>query len=935
MLKEVYRCLLVYNPKSRKKLHQNLSEIEALTISWEERHHAALQMIVDSRFDAVILEADITKTESLELLKSYLSIASKIPILIADESNNVDYIKKFILAGAHDYLQKGVVDGDDILRAVRHAISRKESELSLRESYRMIAHFTNDWEYWENPDGSLRYVSPAAEKVTSYKPEEFLKNPNLYKEIILQEDRVKFSEHKCGDTTRKGVRKTYFRVRRRDGVIRWIEHTCQNAYDEHNTYLGVRVTNRDMTDLVKADEDLEKAEQKFQNLIETANDAIFICDVDSGLITNANQKASELTGYTREELIGKQYYFIHPEEDRAFYKEFFEERLYKTAAPQQSLFIQHRDGRKVPVEVSSSVTSYRGKTIMLDIYRDITERLEAELQRRKLSTAVEQSPSSAVIMDTEGKIEYVNPKFTETIGYALHELLGQNWFTLKTERLTKAQFNDIWKNLNSGTPWRGEFHSKKKDGSSFWEYTAISPIRHYDGSISHFLAVSEDISVRKEYEEKLLRQANYDGLTNLPNRILMLDRLKQAIIRIKREKIKSAILFIDLDHFKDINDTLGHEMGDKLLIEVSSRLQTCVRPSDTVSRLGGDEFLIILHNINDEADASIVAQRVLDALSSPIMLVTQEIFISASIGITICPNDGDDPQVLLRNADAAMYQSKAVSRNVYHFFTEEMNDKVRKRMQISSRLRHAIEENALFLLYQPVVEVKTRRIIGAEALIRWKDPHLGMVFPDEFIPISEETNQIVPIGKWVLETALKQAKIWQSKFFPEFHMAVNVSVRQLKDPLFGNDTETLIKTIGIDPGSVEMEITEGFILSQNALVLKNLDILKTLGIHLAVDDFGTGYSSFAYFSQFAFRTIKIDRKFLWDVEKDESKAKLYKAIINVGKSLGLSVISEGVETANHLDFINKEDCELCQGFYFSKPVSVEDFEKLVNENRAA
>jgi diguanylate cyclase (GGDEF)-like protein/PAS domain S-box-containing protein len=933
MLKEVFRCLLVYNSQSNKKLHPNLSKLDSLKITWEEHYVAALQKATSGLFDVVIFDTNISLPENLVILRSFLSIASNIPIIITDESGDIDNIKKFMLAGAHDYMQKGTVSDRDIIRIIRHAVIRKECEISQREAYRMIAHFTNDWEYWENPDGSIRYVSPAAEKITSYKPQEFMDNPALYKEIIVHEDRQRFAGHKCGDVTRKGVRKTHFRIRRKDGGTRWIEHTCQSAFDDRNIFLGVRVTNRDMTDLVNADEDLEKSEQKFQKLIETANDAIFISEVESGLITNANQKAADLTGYAVDELIGKPYYFIHPQEDQAFYKDFFEDRLYNSAAMEQNIYLRHRDGNKIPVEVSSSVTSFRGKTIMLEIYRDITERLEAEMQRRKLSAAVEQSPASAVIMDTEGNIEYVNPKVLQTIGYNLNDLIGRNWFTLKQERVSKTKLNDIWNSLNSGMPWRGEIQSKRNDGTFIWEYTAMSPIRNSDGSVSHFLAVSEDISIRKEYEEKLLRQANYDALTNLPNRILMLDRLKQAIIRVKRESIKSALLFIDLDHFKDINDTLGHEMGDKLLIEVSQRLQTCIRASDTVARLGGDEFLIILHNTIDETDASVVAQRVLDCLAVPIILPTQEVFISASIGITICPNDGDDPQILLRNADAAMYQSKEFSRNTFHFFREEMNKKAHKRMQISSRLRYAVDENALFLLYQPIIEVSTGRIIGTEALIRWKDAQMGTVFPDEFIPIAEETNQIIPIGKWVMETALKQTKIWQKNLFPQFHIAVNVSVKQLKDPHFGSFVEDIIRSVNIDPKTIDLEITEGFILNQNALVLKNLEILKNLGVNLAVDDFGTGYSSFAYFSQFVFRIIKIDRKFLTDVEKDGSKAKLYKAIINVGKSLGLCIVSEGVETKDHLDFINKEKCELCQGYYFSKPISPEDLERLYSEKK--
>lgn len=933
MHKDIFRCLLIYNPKSLKKLAGNLSEIDELTFFWEENYHTATQLIADGRVDVVILEADIRDEAGLTTFKRLLSVAVKIPIIVADESSDTELIKKFLLAGASDYFLKGRIAEKEIAERVRYAVVRKQSELSLRESYRMIANFTVDWEYWENPNGTIQFVSPACEKITGYSAPEFIQNPALYKEIILHEDRKKFSEHHCGDLTRKGVRKTHFRIRRRDGQIRWIEHTCQLAFDEHETYLGIRVTNRDTTELIQADDDLEKSEQKFQKLIETANDAIFICEVESGKITNVNQKACELTGYTAPELIGRPYYDIYPPEDRPFYKEFFEERVYNTSSPQRNIFVQNRDGRKIPVEVSGSVTTFRGKTFMLDIYRDITERLETELQLRKLSSAVEQSPSSAVIMDTTGRLEYANPKFMQTTGYNLNEIIGQNWFSLKTDHLTQNQSNDIWKNLQTGQAWRGELHSKKKDGTFFWEYTAISPIRRYDGNISHFLAVSEDITIRKQYEEQLLRQATYDNLTQLPNRLLMLDRLKQAVARVKRENIKTAILFIDLDHFKDVNDTLGHDNGDKLLIEVARRLQNCIRGSDTVSRLGGDEFLVILQNIGEETMASIVAQRILESLAAPVIVENQEIFISASIGITVAPNDSDDPQVLLRNSDAAMYQSKEASRNTFHFFTAEMNERVRLRMQISTRLRHAIEENALSLLYQPIIDVKTEKCVGAEALIRWKDSQLGPVFPDQFIPIAEETNQIIPIGKWVMETALTQAKQWQTTILPNFRMSVNVSVRQLKDTNLGRETEDVVRRLNIPPETIEMEITEGFILSQNPVILKNLESFRQLGVHMAVDDFGTGYASFGYFSKFSFHTLKIDRQFLWDTGKDPSKTKLFQAIIYVGQSLGLKIVSEGVETKEHLDLIRSFNCDYLQGFYFAKPLTVPDFEEFLRKNK--
>jgi diguanylate cyclase (GGDEF)-like protein/PAS domain S-box-containing protein len=926
MPRVVHRCLLVHNQDSKIKLIAHLADMDCLKIYWEDRYESGLKEAGAHSYDVILLDLDLHKPDSREIFNKFFSLAHKTPIIIMSESAEPDNIQPFIKAGAQDFLRKGYVSGEQITQSISFAIERKQCELKLRESYRMVANFTYDWEYWENPDGTIRYVSPACERVTGYSQQEFMDLPDLYKEIVISEDREKFARFYNRDIREKGPRKCYFRIRRKNSDIRWIEHTSQHAFDENGIYLGIRVSNRDMTDLIKADEDLGKSEQKFQRLIEAANDAVIISDVETGVITNANPRAAAVTGRSVDELIGLPVYAIHPPGEKKFYQEFFQGRVYNLPHPQRDLFIQHQDGRKIPVEISSSVTGFKGKTIMLDIFRDISERRQTQERLRKLSLAVEQSPASVMITDPGGYIEYVNPRFTQTTGYGADEACGKNFRSFKAAEVDQRRYDDMWSSARAGREWRGEFYNARKDGTRYWESISVSPITLPNGKITHFLFAGEDITLRKDYEKQLLRQANYDSLTGLPNRVLLLDRLNQALERVRREKVSASVLFIDLDRFKDVNDSLGHEIGDRLLVEAAGRLKACVRTSDTVARLGGDEFVVLLPSTSQDVDASFVAERILESFTRTFQVDDQEIYITASIGISVAPNDSLDPQVLLKNADAAMYKSKDLSRNTYHFFTPAMEEAAHKRTQIKASLRHALEDHNFFMVYQPLLDVTSARIVGAEALIRWQDPRLGMVFPDQFLPMAEETHLIGPIGAWVLEESLRQARIWQCKWDPEFCIAVNISVQQINDPHFARDFETALKNSRVAPGTVTLEIVEHFILNATGVTMDNINRLHSLGVNLAVDDFGVGYSALGYFSKIPFDIMKVDRQFLQDIPFDPVKADLYRAIMNVGQILKLKVVSEGVETEEQFNYIRQLGADCCQGYFFSRPVAPGEFE---------
>lgn len=445
-----------------------------------------------------------------------------------------------------------------------------------------------------------------------------------------------------------------------------------------------------------------------------------------------------------------------------------------------------------------------------------------------------------------------------------------------------------------------------------------------DGAPIRITGTMMDISERKRAEHKIEQLAYFDPLTNLPNRSLLTDRLTQAISQATRERRRLAILFIDLDRFKTINDTLGHAAGDELLTVVARILQGCVRESDTVARLGGDEFVILLNSISSSDDASVVAEKVNTALSSPIQLGETEIYTSASIGIAIYPDDGKDVATILKHSDSAMYQAKEQGRNTYQFFSTELNLRVHESLLLETSLRRAIEQDQLFLVYQPQLDIRGGGLAGVEALVRWHHPDMGVLLPDRFIPIAEETGLIVPLGTWVLESACRQGMAWRAEGLPPLRIAVNVSARQFRDPDLVDTFVSILQRTGFPPSSLEIELTESTIMAFPEKSRDTLLDLKRIGISIAIDDFGTGYSSLACLRQFPIDRLKIDRTFVCDITNDPDGAVIVDAIIAMAHSLRMKVTAEGVEHPEHLEYLSSRNCDELQGFYLGRPLSPTD-----------
>jgi diguanylate cyclase (GGDEF)-like protein/PAS domain S-box-containing protein len=475
-----------------------------------------------------------------------------------------------------------------------------------------------------------------------------------------------------------------------------------------------------------------------------------------------------------------------------------------------------------------------------------------------------------------------------------------------------------------------EYRVRNIRGGYVWVLAHGLALRNEDNVAYRMVGSIGDITERKNYERKLLHQANYDSLTGLPNRLLAMNHLTQSLARARREHSIVGVLFVDLDNFKKINDTLGHDIGDHHLKEISHRLHDCVRSIDTVARFGGDEFLVIIPDLESIDEIKPVCQRILGATSKPVMINGYEFFTSASIGVSIYPNDGDEPNDLVRNADSAMYEAKRTGRDTFSYFTPEMNQELIERLTMESHLRRALERDQLSLHYQGIIDVPSTKITGAEALLRWHCPEYGQVSPDVFIPLAEESGLIVTLGDWVLETACQQAVLWREQTGKNYHIAVNVAFPQFRDGHLVKTVRRVLQQTGLPPASLELELTERLLMEDERGCAQALNELHDMGVKLSIDDFGTGYSALSYLKRFPVDTLKIDRSFVSDITTSPENTALISAIISMAHALGLSVIGEGIESKEQFDFLSNQQCDFVQGYYFLKPVSAEKFTPLLS-----
>ncbi|GEM_PF-7118459 len=566
------------------------------------------------------------------------------------------------------------------------------------------------------------------------------------------------------------------------------------------------------------------------------------------------------------------------------------------------------------------------------------KKLEAEVVSRRalearlnLSRAVfDNAREGIVITDARRKIISVNPAFTSITGYTLDDVRGEDPNILKSGRHDDAFYAMIWESIDKNKHWQGEIWDKKKSGAIHAKWLSITAIEDQAGNVQQYIGLFSDITERKTSEKRLHFQAYYDALTGLPNRRLLKDRLSQALNQAKRTETKVGLLFVDLDHFKHVNDTLGHLVGDTVLKKVTQRLCASVREADTVSRSGGDEFQIVLPNIASQKEALFVAKKIIEQISDPFQIKGREVFLGISIGITLAPDDGMETDTLLRNADMAMYKAKSLNRNTYYFFSEHMEKIAKQRAILEWDLRRALSNRELLIFYQPIIDLHTLKTVAVEALLRWQHPEQGLLLPKQFIPIAEETGLIRDIGTFVLQTACRQMCTWHRHGKIKTALSVNMSSHQFLFNDFMAPITEALETSGLPPELLIIEVTESLTLDPVEKVVHKLSQLKKIGIGLAIDDFGTGYSSLSYLARFPIDRLKIDKSFIQNIACNPQKTDIVEAIIRMGQSMKMEVIAEGIEKEEELNCVKALGCNAAQGFYFSKPLSVEGYDKVLS-----
>ncbi|MCB6182455.1 EAL domain-containing protein [Leeia sp. TBRC 13508] len=699
----------------------------------------------------------------------------------------------------------------------------------------------------------------------------------------------------------------------------------------NNLFVAQEETNirleEELEERKKSAQALALSEDRYRSLIENAPEAIVVIDVNTGTFTDANPFACSLYNLTREKLLSLTLWdgLITPafQPDGKSSSDLGHKILDAAfAGKPQVLEWQHTTARNPNLFVEirlSRMPSMNGNFVRATIV-DVTQRKLIEEGLQLASKAIQQSRDGILILDNEFRIISANPAFCQMLATTEDHLIGVVAPMLKGRDHYHTLIDTIQHHLNSHTFWEGEIWTRKENGEMFLELVTLSPIRGDDGAIRNFVCITSDITEQKQHADHIWHLAHHDTVTGLPNRNLLHDRLMQSILQAERNHKKSALLFIDLDRFKNINDTLGHSFGDRLLKHVADRLIGCVGHADTVARIGGDEFVIVLSGLDDAKEAENTALKIMEALTSTFVIDNMDLHITPSIGIALCPDDGSTVDGLMRNADTAMYFAKDSGRNNYQFFKQSMNTAATERLDMERQLRIAIRNDQFELHYQPQIDLITKELVGMEALIRWRHPELGLVSPLRFIPIAEETGLIVPIGEWVLREACRQTKVWEDAGLKVVPVAVNLSARQF---LKGSLVETVASALAesrLDPELLQLEITESLLMYEVEDTIQLLSRLNELGVSLAIDDFGTGYSSLSYLKRFPIDHLKIDRSFVRDVINDPDDASITSAIIAMAHNLKLKVVAEGVETEQQASFLKELGCEFAQGFLYSKPL---------------
>ncbi|WP_027864995.1 bifunctional diguanylate cyclase/phosphodiesterase [Massilia alkalitolerans] len=810
------------------------------------------------------------------------------------------------------------------MERMRTAIGQLFADIGRREEqFRTIVAQVPGAVFRARPGGHIDFVSEAIEEISGYPAERFmLATTDDWANIIHPEDR-RMQRHAAKDALAAGsAYEIEYRIIDAGGIERWVLESGQPQGEWGSEEFRVDGIIYDISER-KHDEMRIEALLTEQGAI-LDNVMFGVLFVRERRIVSANRRAEALFGYGEAELAGRSTELLFP--GRAEYERLWLEQYPKIAGgldAGEEIQFRRRDGSSFWLLVSGcALDSARPNEGSIWVFADITERKQAEEKLRLSATVLEHIADAVTVLDVHGRIRAINPAFTQITGYTEMEALGQQSSLTRPGGDDEPFYRQMWQDLLEAGFWRGERWEKRKNGEAYLEWLTVSSVRDDDDQVTHYVCVFSDITEVKESQDKLDHLAHHDPLTALPNRLLFHDRLQHAMVRCARAGQQLAVLFIDLDRFKNVNDTLGHHVGDLLLKQVAGQLTACLREGDTLARLGGDEFIVLLEDVGGPGAAH-VAEKLMALFEQPLTVSGYELFVTGSVGISLFPQDATDLNMLIRNADVAMYQAKARGRNGYQFYAPSMSGEGAMRLRLESLLRRAIEKGEIFLEYQPQVEIDTGRLVGVEALVRWDSPELGRVAPVRFIPVAEDTGFISQLGQWVLAEACSQMRRWDRAGLSVPKMAVNLSVRQFERGSIAPVVAAVLQETGLAAARLQLEVTESVIMNTSD-ALQHINDLRAVGVGLAIDDFGTGYSSLAYLSQLPVQTLKIDRSFIQDILVDANDEAIAVAVIQLGKSLNLSVVAEGVENEEQAAFLLRHGCRQAQGYLYSRPVAAGD-----------
>lgn len=725
---------------------------------------------------------------------------------------------------------------------------------------------------------------------------------------------------------------------KRTEFLQWESHHTRKDGSQYPVEVHLKLVHMDQDYIVAATRDIsarQAAQQALEhemalrrNLIRNSRDGMVILRED-GSVHEANHTFASMLGYTQEEVMAMHVWQWDKERPR----EQLLDMLQTVDKLGDHFITRHhcRDGTSIDVEISTNGEVIGESKLIFCVIRDITERKRTEEALSLAGMVYQNSREAMIVMDLESTIIDVNPRFCEVTGYPRDEAIGQKASMLRSKRHGEEFFQTLWDELHNNGHWAGELWGRRRNGEEFPQWLSISAVQDSNGEVQHWVAQFMDISDVKNAEQTIWRQAHFDPLTDLPNRRMLKQRLEEEIKKAQRFGHRLSLLFLDLDHFKQVNDTLGHEMGDQLLVTAAERLKGCLRGSDIVARLGGDEFVILLLEESASSSTDRVAEKILESLVRPFTLGCDSAYVSTSIGIVRFPEDATLADDMLKKADQAMYDAKRRGRNQYQYFTPVLKEQAARRVTVANALRNALAREEFLLYFQPVINLKNGNCHEVEALLRWQHPESGLVTPDCFMKVAEDTGLIHGIGEWILQEVIRQLKLWHARY-PDFRVGINKSPAQFRHNV-AQQWIAALDAAGIPCDRICIEITENLLLESSPLISEQLLAYRQAGIQVALDDFGSGYSSMSYLKKFDIDQLKIDKSFIRDIDNNQQNRALSMAIITMAHQLGLRVTAEGVETEAQCALLMEAGCDFAQGLYFSPPGPSTDIDALLESSQ--